>query len=116
MILSVSIRPSTAEHSAANTGVQTPQVTSIGTLAEALEACKSSVPFDLLIIGHSIPHSEKVELIQAFRSRRSEKPVIALKRASEGLVSGADLFVDPNPTELLDSVTRLLSGRGTAMS
>ena len=91
-------------------------VTSIGNLAEALAACESTTRFDLLIIGHSIPHAQKEQLVQAFRERRPHKPVIALKRGGEDGVGGADLSIDPNPAELLDSVAKIISGRGMATS
>ena len=89
-------------------------VTSVRGFAEALKVCSSNHQFDLLIVGHSIPHSEKEALIQAFRANRPTAPVVALKRHGEDAVPGADVLIEPNPPELLRSVANLVSGKGTA--
>ncbi len=88
-------------------------VTSVRGFAEALKVCSSNHPFDLLIVGHSIPRSEKEALIQAFRANRPTVPVVALKRHGED-APGADISIEPSPHELLRSVANLVAGRGTA--
>jgi len=86
-------------------------VTSACGLTNALEHCDSDTPFDLFILGHSIPHAEKESLIEHFRAKRPAAQVVALKRIGEEYVTGADLLIEPNPRELLDAVN-LISGRG----
>ena len=89
-------------------------VTSARGFAEALQVCSSDQQFDLFIVGHSIPHSDKEALIQAFRAQRSTALVVVLKLDWESAVAGADMAIEPSPHELLKSVANLLSGRGTA--
>ncbi len=40
-------------------------VTSVCGASEALEVCFSNARFDLLVLGHSIPYSEKEAIIEA---------------------------------------------------
>lgn len=89
-------------------------VTSARGMAEALKLCNSSERIDLFVLGHSIPHSEKEALVQAFRANHPAAQVIALKRVGEEMVHGADLFIEPNPHELLKSVAKLFSANGTS--
>ncbi len=89
-------------------------VTSAGDIATALRACKGNKRFQLLIIGHSIPSSEKDLLIEAFHTSHPATPIIALKRQGEEPARGADLAIEPEPRELLRSVATLISGKGTA--
>lgn len=91
-------------------------VTSVRGMSAALKACSNGASFDLLILGHSIPHAEKQTIIEAFRANRPEGPVIALKRHGEKPVRDADLEIEPNPPELLEAVAKLISGMGTAAS
>jgi hypothetical protein len=90
-------------------------VTSVRGFSEALNACRSDEQFNLLIVGHSILHRQKEELIHAFREKHPKAAVIALKRQDETVVRDADLLIDPNPQELLKSVGNLLSGQGTGV-
>jgi DNA-binding response OmpR family regulator len=87
-------------------------VTSVCGLAAALQQCKAGSRFDLLIVGHSIPHSDKEALIEAFRANRPSAPIIAMTRPGEGLVRHADLEIESDPRVLLDSVMKLMSRRG----
>jgi DNA-binding NtrC family response regulator len=85
-------------------------VTSAQGVRDALRHCKSTAPFDVFILGHSIPREEKETLIEQFRAHRPAAAVVALRRAGEGRVRGADLAIEPNPRELLDAIANLLSG------
>jgi DNA-binding response OmpR family regulator len=86
-------------------------VSSIG-FTESLEHCKRG-GFDLFILGHSIPHSDKQELVETFR-RVSKAPIISLRRsAGEQLVPGADYHIEPDPEPLLNLASRVL-GRDAA--
>jgi DNA-binding response OmpR family regulator len=71
----------------------------------ASEACQEN--FDLAILGHSIPHRDKEQIIARLR-QSSRAPILALLRPHEASVRGADLSVDTHPAVLLASVKRLL--------
>src|SRR6185437_2856615 len=89
------------------------EVISAADLGQALQHCDSSSHFDLFVLGHSIPKLEKEVLISAFRARCSA-PVIALKRMGEEPTTAADFQIDPEPSQLLDVVSRLLSGNAAS--
>jgi CheY-like chemotaxis protein len=88
-------------------------VTSAYSLSEALDYCNGGTQFNLLILCHSIPYSEKEMMIKGFRAN-CPAPVLALKRGSEGAVRGADLVIDPDPRVLLSSVATLVRGKSAA--
>ncbi len=80
---------------------------------ESLRHCKQG-SFDLFILGHSIPYSDKMQLVERFRGVCSA-PIISLRRSSgEQLVDGADHHIEPDPEPLLDLVARILSGKAAA--
>jgi CheY-like chemotaxis protein len=87
------------------------EVTSVCGLSAGLEQAKDGTRFDLLIVGHSIPDSDKEALIEAFRASRPSAPIIAMTRPGEGVVRHADLEIGPDPRALLDSVMKLMSSR-----
>ncbi len=113
-ILSVSYLPSLLETREQLLKSEGYEVTSARDLNAALKACKGSKRFQLLIVGHSIPHAEKDLLIEAFRTNYPAAPILALKRIGEQPARGADLVIEPEPVELLRSVASLISGEGTA--
>ncbi len=56
---------------------------------EGMARCKRG-DFDLFLLGHSIPHADKQELVATFR-RHCRGPIISLRRnAGEQPVDGAD--------------------------
>ena len=82
-------------------------VSSVLGFTQAVELCKAG-QFDLFILGHSIPISDKRELIQVFRSR-STASILALARQGESTPDGADAHAYPEDIEdLLTTVDRLL--------
>jgi DNA-binding response OmpR family regulator len=83
------------------------RVTSALGLDAALAKCHR--PFDAFVLGHSIPHSEKESLIEAFRAN-SSGPVIALKKQGESAVRGADVEIAPEPEQLIDTLAQALTG------
>jgi DNA-binding NtrC family response regulator len=89
-------------------------VTSACGLRDALQLCDSDSPFEMFIVGHSIPHEQAEVLIEHFHAKRPVSPVIALKRFGENQVEGASLVIEPNPAELLGAVAKLSSGTGAA--
>ncbi len=82
------------------------QVTSALGFTKALEACNSS-HYDLFILGHSIPVSDKLALIKTFREN-CNAPVVSLERPGEERVQ-CEFHVSPdNPEELLEKVDGIL--------
>ena len=49
--------------------------------SKALASCRDG-GFDLFILGHSIPHDDKLALIEAFRAHCSA-PIVSLERHGE---------------------------------
>jgi len=85
-------------------------VTSAEGFVEALQLCKDG-QFDLLIVGHSIPHLDKEALLSATRES-CNAPVLEMMRQGEAPLKGATASVNPmEPQELLDQVERI-AGRG----
>lgn len=84
-------------------------VTSAEGFVEAMRRCVAG-NYDLLIIGHSIPHTDKKALIEEMRGH-CHAPVLALLRPGElELLNEATKSIDAaNPKLLLDTVAQLLS-------
>lgn len=88
-------------------------VVSSSGFTESLQFCNRG-GFDLFVLGHSIPHSDKQQLVETFRSVNRTAGVISLRRnPAEQLVLGADYHIEPDPEPLLELVARILK-RGTA--
>jgi CheY-like chemotaxis protein len=88
-------------------------VTSAEGYVEAISKC-SSGNYDLLIIGHSIPHADKKAIVTEAKQHGS-LPVLALLRVNEPELENASESVDVlRPEVLLDAVERLapLNQRG----
>lgn len=84
-------------------------VTSAEGFVEAMRQCKAG-NYDLLIIGHSIPHTDKKALIEEMRAH-CHAPVLALLRPGEcELLDEATKSIDAaNPKLLLEAVAQLFS-------
>jgi DNA-binding response OmpR family regulator len=66
--------------------------------------------FDMVIIGHSIPHKDKLDFIAKFRESNPQAAVIALTRAGEPKVHEVDYYVNPgDPEELLRSIAWIIN-------
>jgi DNA-binding response OmpR family regulator len=64
--------------------------------------------FDLLVLGHSIPHSHKQQLIIKFR-KSSSAPILALWRPNERVMETATfLTFSDDPGEFLRAVSVIL--------
>ena len=73
---------------------------------EAMARCGKS-SFDLFIIGHSIPHADKEELIKVFRSK-FKAPVLSLNRPGEKRVDQAEYHAFPDdPLEFIKMVGQI---------
>ena len=82
-------------------------VTSTLGFMDAIEQSKTN-SFDLFILGHSIPISDKQELIRTFRQYCSA-PILSLDRAGESDVN-SDFHVAANdPEQFLKKVAEVVS-------
>lgn len=71
---------------------------------QAMEQC-SAGGADLLVLGHSIPKSDKLKIIECFREANPNALVIALIRANESRLSQVDAYVYPgNPEDLVRAI------------
>jgi hypothetical protein len=89
------------------------RITSAFGFTVAMSHCTSGTKFDLFILGHSIPMEDKEALIQAFRENCSA-PILALTRGGELPVEDADFQVEPEPSELLALVDKIITGDAAA--
>lgn len=72
----------------------------------ALERCNEN--FDLVVMGHSIPHQDKQALLKAI-NQNCKAPFIALMRPGEPPLAGAAAQVSPlSPVDFLNAVEKLL--------
>ena len=75
---------------------------------DALARCGE--PADLIIIGHSIPKEDKIEIIQCFRAANPRGITLALTRAGEERLKEVDTYLSPgDPEELLRAIRRILA-------
>jgi len=73
---------------------------------ESLQHCNEG-KFDLFVLGHSIPRSDKRELIRTFHEQCSA-PIISLRKITEEPVDGADFYIEPDPEPLLQLIRQIL--------
>jgi DNA-binding NtrC family response regulator len=66
--------------------------------------------FDLFILGHSIPHDDKLQLIETFRAN-CRAPILSLERHGEDFVD-CDFHASPDdPENFIEVVENILAGR-----
>lgn len=83
-------------------------VTSAIGFHEAMEQCE--LPAELIVIGHSIPEKDKVDIIHCFRTASPAGLVIALTRAGERRLKEVDAYINPgDPEELLRAIKYVLN-------
>jgi len=81
-------------------------VTSAVGRAEAALQCRCGA--DLLILGHSVPSSEKKEVIACYR-QYSTGPVLSLLRSDQQKLPDADFGVEVfDPAEVVQAVRKIL--------
>lgn len=82
-------------------------VTSALGFTDSVKHCKAG-PFDLFILGHSIPENDKRELVHVF-SEQCKSPVLALQRHGENIPDGAHFHAYPDDIKgLLETVGKIL--------
>jgi len=65
--------------------------------------------FDIFILGHSIPVSDKQHLIEAFHEK-CPGPIVSLRRSiGEQRPDGADYHIEPDPEEVLRLISQIVS-------
>src|ERR1700756_5372717 len=79
-------------------------VTSVEGFARAFAACESGTKFDLLILGHSIPHDDKLAIIAKVKNT-CDCPVLALLRPNEAPLPTAEHSTDSSdPRAFMEAV------------
>jgi DNA-binding response OmpR family regulator len=83
-------------------------VTSALGFTEAIEYCRTA-DYDLVIMGHSIPHRDKEQIIKELRNVCST-PVLALRKPNEEPFKIADYDLDAfNPDGFVEFVKEILA-------
>jgi DNA-binding response OmpR family regulator len=83
------------------------EVTSALGFSAALDACRTG-PYDLVVIGHSIPTADKEHIIKDLRTI-CDTSILTLSRPNEPKPSGANYNCDPgDPGALLDLIQELV--------
>jgi DNA-binding response OmpR family regulator len=86
------------------------EVTSALGTSEGINYCAAR-KFDLLIVGHSMRHEDKIALVKAFRAHHKETPILALHRHNEPTLEDADYEIPPDPEVVLSAVASLTAAR-----
>jgi len=82
-------------------------VTSVEGFARAFAACESGTKFDLLILGHYIPHDDKAAIIAKVK-KTCNCPVLALLRPNESPLPSAESSIDSSePRALMQAVREM---------
>ncbi len=88
-------------------------VVSAPNLQTALDQCEKN-QFDVLILGHSIPVSDRDKIIRKFREY-SSAPIISLRRtAVEQMPENVDYHIDSDPGTLLALMAQVLESATTS--
>jgi DNA-binding response OmpR family regulator len=112
-ILSISYDPSLLLTRQAMLELAGYEVVSAEGFANALEKCPGD--FDLIILGHSIPQTDKRAIVAALHEHGCDAPLLSLLRQGENKIPEAAYAVDPhNPRDLLDAVQWVLARRAIA--
>lgn len=78
--------------------------------AKAFKFCESqSANVDLIVLGHSIPHDDKVAIIEQC-TKICRCPVLALLRSGEGPIPGASKAIDSSdPEAFLTAINEIVN-------
>ncbi len=69
------------------------RVTSVLGFLDAIGACEKE-PFDLIIVGHSIPGSDKKALLEKLKETCPQSPVLGLRRVGQPAMEGMDCTIE----------------------
>jgi DNA-binding response OmpR family regulator len=67
--------------------------------------------FDLLILGHSIDHAQKQQVVEVFRSACASPIVSLCRNNGERVIEGADFHIEPDPEPLLKLINEIVQKR-----
>lgn len=83
-------------------------ISSLG-FAESLENSKKG-PFDLVVLGHSLPLKDKSAIVAALRKTKSKPKVLSIRRHGYAPIPEADASVEAvdGPQALLEAVRQAL--------
>ena len=89
-------------------------VTSALGFTEAFTHCGNSA-FDVVIIGHSIPKSDSIALVNHIRTHNHTR-ILALRRQGEEPIPDIDHFIEPSlgPDALLEAVQTTLATQSSS--
>jgi DNA-binding NtrC family response regulator len=77
--------------------------------SQAIAHCAEG-KFDLFILGHSIPHDDKLQLMETFRAN-CPAPILSLERHGEDFVD-CEFHASPDdPERFVEVVENILAGR-----
>jgi CheY-like chemotaxis protein len=83
-------------------------VTSAEGFARAFAACGDGAQFDLLVLGHSIPHDDKAAIIAKLKNA-CNCPVLALLRPNESPLPTAERSIDSSePRAFMEAVREMV--------
>ncbi|HKD80240.1 MAG TPA: response regulator [Candidatus Angelobacter sp.] len=85
------------------------EVTSALGFTAAVEACKERPEFDLILMGHSMPHKDKMAFISVIRGQ-CDAPLLSILRHGDPPIAEASYCVDSHdgPDALLAAVNAVL--------
>ncbi|MGE5323928.1 MAG: hypothetical protein ACM3SW_13750 [Actinomycetota bacterium] len=85
-------------------------ITFANSLNDAIQRCK--VPrLHLLVLGHTVPHLQKLALISEFRKLHPSAPVVSLRAAGQPVVEAAEYnTVADDPGELAGVISIIFQG------
>jgi DNA-binding NtrC family response regulator len=85
--------------------------------AEAEERCENELPFELIIMGHSMLRKDKTALIGILR-RRCNAPVLSIRRHNDPPLPEAEFSIDSydGPEALIEIVNRAVGSKAPPQS
>ena len=70
--------------------------------------------FDLIVLGHSIPHDDKIAIVQHCANACNKCPVLALLRSAEASIPGAARSVDSSdPQAFMAAINEIVWRSGS---
>jgi CheY-like chemotaxis protein len=74
---------------------------------EALEVCRDQEDFDVVVMGHSMPHRDKIALVRALRSK-CDAPLVSIRKPGDSPLPQADYSVDAQegPKAFLEAIRK----------
>ena len=82
--------------------------------AKAYELCDDGSRFHLIVLGHSIPHDDKIAMVRHCKAA-CICPVLALLRPGEESVPGADRSVDSSDPQAFIAAVNEIAGNKSSI-